>query len=96
MRVMLVSEMARELIDRPTSRPCFILPPSWKPLVDALMADPNPEGEAFLTRAALNGGNILYQRSPVRPALPASGVFDTFPWEVMDRLDSWREAHPWR
>ena len=96
MRVMLVSEMARELIDRPTSRPSFILHPSWRPLVDALMADPNPEGEAALTRAALNGANILYQRCPVRPALPAGGVFDTFPWEAMNRLDSWRGVHPWR
>lgn len=96
MRVMLVSEMARELIDRPTSRPCFILPPSWKPLVDALMADPQPEGEAFLTRAALNGANILYQTCPVRPPLPLGGLFDIFPWEVMGRLDSWREMHPWR
>lgn len=76
--------------------PTFILPSAYRPLVNDLMADPNPEGEAFLTRAALNGANILYQRCPVGPALPAAGVFDTFPWEVMDRLDSWREAHPWR
>lgn len=96
MRVMLVSEMARELIDRPTSRPSFILPPSWKPLVDELMADPRLEGEAFLARAALNGVNVLYQSCPIRPPLPLGGLFETFPWEVMARLDSWRETHPWR
>ena len=44
--------------------PTFILPSACRPLVNDLMADPNPEGEAFLTRAALNGANILYLRCP--------------------------------
>lgn len=38
----------------------IVLHPSWMHDIQALMADPEPKGDAFLARAALNGANILY------------------------------------
>ena len=75
-------------------KPVVILHPSWKREIEAIMADPDPQGQASLVRAALNGVERVYigqlfRVEGIRISDSQRGLFASYPAESMRKIGGW-------
>lgn len=74
----------------------FILLPEFKPMVEELLADPDPKGDRANARALLNMGEVMYQGSVapfdelriVQSQFPRPTLFARFPTNAMRMIST--------
>lgn len=73
-------------------KPVIFLHSSWKHDIEALMADPHPQGQAALARATLNGVECVYTGQLLRvddfriTVSSRQGHFASYPAKSMRKI----------